>query len=189
MPLQLALILLASPEQLPTQLSATTCQIPHLGIELGAGFNSKSKSGLSVSGAASLTAGWQLDPCLGWPVRLEAGLASTTAGPPWGRGVKAVEVSTWHVDIAVAAGPSMALNPGEPTALGLELLAGPNLRLTRVSTRIRRQSSSNLEPRALMRLLGGGFVETGALRLTLRAFWSLPRGDGIGALAGLAYRL
>ena len=167
--------------------SADACLRPALGIDIGGGLEGGAQQDLRAVGTLAIVGGLGLGDCLGWPVRVEAAIGSSTRGPPWWRGVAAVSVLSYTIDAGLVAGPSVDLltsDDGEQ-ALGLELLVGPHLRVVGVATRIQGTESTALEPRMLGRVAGGVFARYGSVRFHLRGDWVFPA-DG-SLLVGFAY--
>lgn len=165
------------------------CAFPALGVDFGVGIEGTALNGQRAVGVGAAVAGWSLRSCLRLPVRIEASIASGTRGPPWWRGVEAVRVRSWSVDLALVGGwsvPFWDTNDGV-IELGMDLLVGPVLRITGVATRIQDDEYLSHELYALGRLLVGTFARLDVWRVQLRVEWLFPTEPSL--LLGIGYQL
>jgi len=161
----LLLVMLASPTELGLDVVA------HAGI----GLRDKSTGdGVALTFAYGASVGYDAGRLIAdLPVRVELSFFSDTFGG--GRGVDAVEVSTWRGELMPLLGLDwMALRWGD-RGLRLQLLAGPGLRVTRVNIRVRKQSDTTWSAEPFGGLVGGVLWDMGPLSVGLRAMWGAPR--------------
>lgn len=160
---------------LQTSAPAPACGDLDLQVPVGLGLEGRADGdGFDAAAYLGLSAGLPLSVCLGVPLRLELSLATGTAGPPWGAGVDAVEVARQDVDLAALTGVAYVFVKEGDKGLGVEALAGPRLRLTRVRTRIYAQSESRYGATVRAAALVGPFATYKAWRVSLRPGASLP---------------
>jgi hypothetical protein len=160
-----------------------------LGLDFGIGVEHSATGAAQPIGEVAAVAGLDLQPDFGEPVRIELALGSGTRGPPWWRGVRAVSVRAWIVDLTAAAGwsvPFWSTSDGL-FAVGLDLLAGATLRITGVATRISERIYLAHEASAVGRLLAGPFARLDVWRVQMRVVWLFPNAPSV--LLGVAYRL
>lgn len=154
----------------------------------GVGFHERSTgAGTAISGAMAIGAGLSLHDCVHLPLRIELILSTDLSGPPWGDGVDAVEVSRFNLDLLAAGGPSVVLAEQGRVAVGVEALAAPGLRVTRVGTRVRSDSRVTYDVGPRLHVIAGAFSTFGPWRLALRAGTGLPWDDVVQLLLAAGY--
>jgi hypothetical protein len=119
--------------------------------------------------------------------RAEVMLSSSTDGPPWGTGVDAVKVARLNVDLVALAGVSWAFVDEGAKTLGVEALAGPRLRLTRVTTSIYGSGESHSAVAIAAKGAAGPFATYQAFRMSLRAAICVPWDRAVELWLGFGY--
>ncbi|MEZ4271665.1 MAG: hypothetical protein R3C68_09610 [Myxococcota bacterium] len=140
------------------------CGWPDIGVLIGANTTTSSTGGHNTNLSLGANTGWDFNACRRWPLRIEAQALVTRLGSD---GVDAVHVSSRRTAIDLLTGPSFLVKRRK-NVWGLELLAGPELRGTRVSIRVRNQRESTRQWTTHGHIAGGGFWQVPRWRLTLR---------------------
>jgi len=161
----LVLLVLASPAALG------------LDVDIHAGMSLREKStgdGVGIAMAYGASVGYSLDRALGGlPLRAEILLASDTFGG--GRGVNAVDVSSWQGELVALAGLDWVMLHWNEQGLRLQLLAGPGMRLSWVSIRVQDASESAWSTEALGSAVVGVLYDADEVSLGVRSAWSVPQ--------------
>lgn len=165
-----------------------SCFWPEVALDLGVGLENTTLSTLRPVGLLGVRGGWDLNACLGWPVRGELGIGASTRGPPWYQGVEAVAVRAFEGDIWLVAGVSFALVESRDgkVRFGLDALAGPDLRVNIVAVRVQHQERTSIHPEGIGRVVAGMFLGFWGWRVTLRADWPAPQEPGL--TVGVGYQ-
>jgi len=144
-------------------------------LPIGIGWHGRA-DGAGYDGAFHLgvAGGFSARETLGWPLRTEVMLSTSTDGPPWGKGVDAVSVSRLDVDFAFFSGAGWTLLDEGQRALGVEALVGPRVRFTEVSAHVYAVTERHLGLALAAKGLAGVFSTIGPVRLGLRLGLTAP---------------
>ncbi|MBI3179524.1 MAG: hypothetical protein HYZ27_07665 [Deltaproteobacteria bacterium] len=146
-------------------------------------------NGQGWAGAAAVAVTLAATPCAHLPVRIEVHAATTSRGPPWGDGVRAVEVSQWSSDFSAAAGVAYPLVVGSSHAVGVDALVGPSLRVTRVGIRVYDETDHTTALRLFAGAALGGYLTLDHWRFALRVSTLLPWQSEVGLTAMVGHSL
>ncbi len=180
-PLALALLVSASPA------TGDGCRLLDVHGAMGPALSRRSDNlETERSWTLGLGAGADLNDCWSWPLRAELALMTGTAGGE--EGVHDVMVSSWTTHVMLLVGASWAPFRRESVSLGIELLAGPDLRFTRVTYEIQREEHATTGMEVIAGITGGGFVRLRRWRLTMRLLGGVPGGRALSFLTSAGYR-
>ena len=127
----------------------------------------------TLSIQSSLSAGYDFisDLLANLPLRAELLFISDTFGG--GRGVDAVDVSSWQGELMALVGLDWIAMSWEDRGLRLQLLAGPGFRLSWVNIRVLDHNDSTWSAEAFGGCVAGVLYDIGPASVGLRVMWGM----------------